>query len=174
MSPRRLCLLTLAAVGADALVLVWVPVWGVRLRLTPAFVFLVGAEEGSDRGAGCGFLAGCLTALLGASPWQIALLTSLGTLAGEVFHRSGTFWGKWLTFLVPLAGLEGLLALGHWLMGAGLLGALRVAGLEGLFAALCFPLAFLLFHFRLPRWRQKRPKLPRRKKFPFRRPRHAQ
>lgn len=91
---RRLCLRTLAAVGVDALVLVWFPLWGVCLRITPAVVFLTGAEEGSDRGAGCGFLAGCLTALLGASPWQIALLTSLGTLAGEVFHKRGTFWGK--------------------------------------------------------------------------------
>ncbi len=173
MSRRRLCLLTLAAVGIDALVLVWFPLWGVCLRVSPAFVFLLGAEEGSDRGAAGGFLAGCLLALFGSTPWQIALLTSLGTLAGEVFHRSGTFWGKWLTFLVPLAGLEVLLALGHWLLGAGLLGALRVAGLEGLFAALCFPLAFLLFHFRLPRRRNK-PKLPRRKRLPFRRPRHAQ
>ena len=168
---RRLCLRTLAAVGVDALVLVWFPLWGVCLRITPAVVFLAGAEEGSDRGAGCGFLAGCLTALLGASPWQIALLTSLGTLAGEVFHKRGTFWGKWGTFLVPLAGLELLLALGHWLLGAGLPGALGVAGLEGLFAALCFPLAFLLF--RLPR-RRKKPKRPRRKRFPFRRPGHAQ
>ena len=156
MTRRRLLLVTAAAFLVDALVLVWLPLAGVRARVLPTLVFLVGAEQGPDRGAGCGLLAGGLCFLAGASPWQMALLTLLGAAAGGFFPRAAAFWGKWLTCLLPLAALEGLLALGHWVAGQALLGALSLAGREFLLSAACFPLAFLLLHLRKPNSRAAR------------------
>ena len=86
----------------------------------------------------------------------MALLTLLGAAAGGFFHRAAAFWGKWLTCLLPLAALEGLLALGPWVPGQALLGALSLAGREFLLAAACFPLAFLLLHLRKPKSRAAR------------------
>ena len=52
--------------------------------------------------------------------------------------------------------MEGLLALGHWVAGQALLGALSLAGREFLLSAACFPLAFLLLHLRKPKSRAAR------------------
>lgn len=78
----------------------------------PPLVCLVGVEQGPDRGAECGFFGGILCYLAGATPWQMALLALLGGLSGVIFHKASSFWGKWLTCLAALAGLEVLLVLG--------------------------------------------------------------
>lgn len=141
---RRLLLVTGLAFLLEALILIWFPLAGVRARLLPSLIFLAGAEQGPDQGAKCGFLGGALCWLAGASPWQVALLTVLGGVSGKAFHSATSFWGKWLVCLVPLAVLEAVLVLGHWLLGASLLAGLRIAGPEWLLSAACFPLAFLL------------------------------
>lgn len=79
-----------------------------------------------------------------ATPWQMALLALLGGLSGVIFHKASSFWGKWLTCLAALAGLEVLLVLGHCLAGASVFAGLRIAGPELLLSAACFPLAVLL------------------------------
>lgn len=140
----RLLLITGLAFLLESLLLVWFPLAGVRARLLPSLLFLIGAEQGADQGAKCGFLAGALCWLAGASPWQMALLTTLGGISGKVFHNATSFWGKWLVCLLPLAALETLRILGHWLTGAPLLAGLRIAGPEWLLSAACFPLAVLL------------------------------
>ena len=76
--------------------------------------------------------------------WQMALLALLGGLSGVIFHKASSFWGKWLTCLAALAGLEVLLVLGHCLAGASVFAGLRIAGPELLLSAACFPLAVLL------------------------------
>lgn len=67
-----------------------------------------------------------------------------GGLSGVIFHKASSFWGKWLTCLAALAGLEVLLVLGHCLAGASVFAGLRIAGPELLLSAACFPLAVLL------------------------------
>ena len=128
----------------EVLVLLWFPVAGVRPRVLPPLVCLVGVEQGPDRGAECGFFGGILCYLAGATPWQMALLALLGGLSGVIFHKASSFWGKWLTCLAALAGLEVLLVLGHCLAGASVFAGLRIAGPELLLSAACFPLAVLL------------------------------
>ena len=61
-----------------------------------------------------------------------------------IFHKASSLWGKWLTCLAALAGLEVLLVLGHCLAGASVFAGLRIAGPELLLSAACFPLAVLL------------------------------
>lgn len=68
----------------------------------------------------------------------------IGGLSGVIFHKASSFWGKWLTCLAALAGLEVLLVLGHCLAGASVFAGLRIAGPELLLSAACFPLAVLL------------------------------
>mgnify|MGYP002604977570 CR=1 FL=1 len=93
--------------------------------------------KGPDRGAECGFFGGILCYLAGATPWQMALLALLGGLSGVIFHKASSFWGKWLTCLAALAGLEVLLVLGHCLAGASVFAGLRIAGPELLLSAAC-------------------------------------
>mgnify|MGYP000958903260 CR=1 FL=1 len=114
------------------------------IGLAAPLVCLVGVEQGPDRGAECGFFGGILCYLAGATPWQMALLALLGGLSGVIFHKASSFWGKWLTCLAALAGLEVLLVLGHCLAGASVFAGLRIAGPELLLSAACFPLAVLL------------------------------
>ncbi|MFQ9411583.1 MAG: hypothetical protein ACLR1T_11715 [Evtepia gabavorous] len=56
MGRLRLCLITALAFLLEVLVLLWFPVAGVRPRVLPPLVCLVGVEQGPDRGAECGFL----------------------------------------------------------------------------------------------------------------------
>ena len=144
MGRLRLYLITALAFLLEVLVLLWFPVAGVRPRVLPPLVCLVGVEQGPDRGAECGFFGGILCYLAGATPWQMALLALLGGLSGVIFRKASSFWGKWLTCLAALAGLEVLLVLGHCLAGASVFAGLRIAGPELLLSAACFPLAVLL------------------------------
>ena len=127
MGRLRLYLITALAFLLEVLVLLWFPVAGVRPRVLPPLVCLVGVEQGPDRGAECGFFGGILC-----------------YLSGVIFHKASSFWGKWLTCLAALAGLEVLLVLGHCLAGASVFAGLRIAGPELLLSAACFPLAVLL------------------------------
>ncbi len=74
MGRLRLYLITALAFLLEVLVLLWFPVAGVRPRVLPPLVCLVGVEQGPDRGAECGFFGGILCYLAGATPWQMALL----------------------------------------------------------------------------------------------------
>ena len=103
MGRLRLYLITALAFLLEVLVLLWFPVAGVRPRVLPPLVCLVGVEQGPDRGAECGFFGGILCYLAGATPWQMALLALLGGLSGVIFHKASSFWGKWLTCLAALA-----------------------------------------------------------------------
>ncbi|MFR4756773.1 MAG: hypothetical protein ACLT9P_00530 [Evtepia gabavorous] len=76
-------------------------------------------------------------------PGRWPCLALLG-LSGGHFHKASSFWGKWLTCLAALAGLESLLVLGHCLAGASRIRGARIAGPELLLSAACFPLAVLL------------------------------
>lgn len=135
-------------------VLTHFPLLGVRARLLPALVYLVGMEAGPDRGAECGLFAGILCYATGGTPWQMALFTLLGGLSGAVFHKMEGFWGKWLLCLPALAGWEALQLAGHCLAGVTLPAGLRIAGVELGLAALCFPVAVLLTRKR--KWRRRR------------------
>lgn len=141
MGRWRLYLATGLCALLQGVVLMYISLWGVFPVLLPGLVCLIGLQCGPDRGAECGLLGGALLFLAGATPWQMALLTLFGGLSGALFHKSGGFWGNWLACLPGLAGYEGLQILGHWLLGAGWLAPLRVAGPELLLAAACVPLA---------------------------------
>lgn len=142
MGRVRLYLALGLCVLLQSLVLIRFPVWGIFPVLLPGLVCLVGIGQGADRGAECGLLGGLFLFLTGTSPGQIALLALLGGLSGVVFHKPVGFWGSWLCCLPALAGYEGLLVLGHWLMGAGWLPPLRIAGPEFLLAAAGIPLVW--------------------------------
>lgn len=98
-----------------------------------------GGGAGPGPGGGMWIFGGILCYLAGATPWQMALLALLGGLSGVIFHKASSFWGKWLTCLAALAGLEVLLVLGHCLAGASVFAGLRIAGPELLLSAACFP-----------------------------------
>lgn len=72
-------------------------------------------------------------------PLADGLLALLGGLSGVIFHKASSFWGKWLTCLAALAGLEVLLVLGHCLAGASVFAGLRIAGPELLLSAAASP-----------------------------------
>ena len=118
--------------------------WGLCPPLVPAAVFLTGAEEGGDRGAAAGLLAGGLLFLAGGSPWSMALCAALGGLAGAWTAAPVGFFGLWLGFLPLAAAMEGLLVLVHWPARSALAAAWSIAGPELALTVLCFPLAALL------------------------------
>lgn len=102
MGRLRLYLITALAFLLEVLVLLWFPVAGVRPRVLPPLVCLVGVEQGPDRGAECGFFGGILCYLAGATPWQMALLALLGGCPGSFstkpvpFGESGSpVWPRW-------------------------------------------------------------------------------
>lgn len=118
--------------------------WGLCPPLVPAAVFLTGAEEGGDRGAAGGLLAGGVLFLAGGSPWLMALYAALGGLAGAwVTARTG-FFGLWLRFVPLAAAMEGLLTAAHWPARSALAAAWAIAGPELALTLLCFPVAALL------------------------------
>jgi len=118
--------------------------WGLCPPLVPAAVFLTGAEEGGDRGAAAGLLAGALLFLAGGSPWSLALYAALGGLAGAWVTAAGGFFGLWIRFLPLAAAMEGLLVLVHWPARSALAAAWALAGPELALTVLCFPAAALL------------------------------
>ena len=118
--------------------------WGVCPPLVPAAVFLSGTEEGGDRGAAAGLLAGGILFLAGGSPWSMALYAAAGALGGAWAAGHAGFFGLWLRFLPLAAAMEVLLVLVHWPARAALRAALLIAGPELVLTLLCFPLAALL------------------------------
>lgn len=112
MGRLRLYLITALAFLLEVLVLLWFPVAGVRPRVLPPLVCLVGVEQGPDRGAECGFFGGILCYLGRRHPLADGPAGPIGGLSGVIFHKASSFWGKWLTCLAALAGLEVLLVLG--------------------------------------------------------------
>ena len=118
--------------------------WGLCPPLVPGAVFLTGAEEGADRGAAGGLLAGTILFLAGGSPWTMALFAALGGLAGAWVTAWAGFFGLWLRFVPLAAAMEGLLVALHWPARSALAAAWAIAGPELALTLLCFPLAALL------------------------------
>ena len=112
--------------------------------LVPAAVFLSGTEEGADRGAAAGLLAGTLLFLAGGSPWSMALYAALGGLAGAWVRSGAGFFGLWMRFVPLAAAMEALLVLVHWPARSALAAAWAIAGPELALTLLCFPAAALL------------------------------
>ena len=112
--------------------------------LVPAAVFLSGTEEGADRGAAGGLLAGTILFLAGGSPWVLALYAALGGLAGAWTASPAGFFGLWLRFVPLAAAMEALLVLVHWPARTALAAAWTIAGPELALTVLCFPPAALL------------------------------
>ena len=125
--------------------------WGLCPPLVPAAVFLSGAEEGADRGAAAGLLAGGFLFLTGGSPWTMVLFAALGGLAGVWTAAEAGFFGLWLGFLPLAAAMEGALVLTHWPARSALAAAWSIAGPELALTVLCFPAAALLTGLFRPR-----------------------
>ena len=110
--------------------LIHVPVLGVCARLLPGAVYLAGAEGGPETGARCGLLGGSFLWVCGGPASQMAILTLLGGISGEVIHKNTPGWGKWLGSLPLLMGAEGLVLGLHWLGGVPPAQGVWLAGLE--------------------------------------------
>lgn len=118
---------------------------GAAPPLLPGLLCLLGMKAGPMRGAECGFWAGGLCILTGASVGLLPLWTLLGGLSGCLRPPYGGL-GRIMLRCLPLIALAALLeALGHWLFGRiALSPALTLAGLEAALAVVLLPLDALL------------------------------